>query len=212
MHVPEQRDPFPRPPEYNEDDTEVRVDGQPVRNRAAGAKQVHGLSEMSGVTTGAPSGPSSPGEAEPVPRPASGNLGVDEARRAWLRQHAQEFAAPMQPPRPGLAAPPRAQDSREDTRTLLKQTAPMAWVGEALEVAGRVQGKVGKFDHLQVEIWLIDPRKPLQGRLVGVAVTAQDGTFKTQVAMPVDADLTAYDIVARFAGTSLLRPSDSAQD
>ncbi len=212
MHVPEQRDPFPRPPEYSEDTTDVRVDGQPLNHSMAGAKKVTGLSQMNGVSTGGAGATSQQPSAGGATQEAAGNPGVDETRRQWLRQHAQEFAAPMQPPRPGLAAPPRAQDAREDTRTLLKQTAPMAWVGEALEVAGKLQAKGAKLDHLQIEIWLIDPRKPLQGRLVGVAVTGTDGVFQARVAMPVDADLTAYDLVARFPGTSTLRPSDSAQD
>ncbi len=214
MHVPEQRDPFPRPPGYGEDGTDIRVDGQPIGQPLAGARKVTGLGQMNGVTTGAdgvPANGQSGADANAGMAP-SGNPSVDDARRQWLRQHAQEFAAPLQPPRPGLAPPPSAQDARVETHTLLRPSAPMAWVGEALEIAGQVVAKSGKRDRLQVEIWLIDPRKPLQGRLLGVAVTAADGTFKTRVAMPADADLTAYDLVARFAGTSALRPSDSAQD
>jgi transglutaminase-like putative cysteine protease len=211
MHVPEQRDPYPRPPGYGDDATDVRVDGRPVGHGLAGAKQVHGLEHMSGVTTG---GAQSAGTEAAMEHTNSQPANVDEARRRWLRQHAQEFAAPIQPPRPGLTTPPpqTARDNREATRTLLRQGAPMAWVGEALEVSGQVMATTARRERLQVEIWLIDPRKPLQGRLLGVAITGKDGSFSTRVAMPVDGDLTAYDVVARFAGTSALRPSDSAQD
>ena len=218
MHVPLLRDPFPRPPRYGDDATDVRVDGRPVGHGLAGAKQVRGLEAMAGVTAG-PQPSERTGDAataqSPLESPAhSGPLGVEEARRQWLRQHAQEFAAPIQPPRPGLTTPTpqAARDTREATRTLLRQGAPMAWAGEALDISGQVLTGTVRREHLQVEIWLIDPRKPLQGRLLGVAITGKDGGFATRVAMPVDGDLTAYDIVARFAGTSALRPSDSAQD
>ena len=209
MHVPEQRDPFPRPPGYGDDATDVRVDGQPVAHSLAGAKHVHGLEDMAGVTSADAQAARPDGAGA-----AQGATGVDEARRQWLRRHAQEFAAPLQPPRPGMtnpSTPPPVHDTRLETRTLLRQNAPMAWAGEALEVAGQVLSKAARLDHLQVEIWLIDPRKPLQGRLLGVAVTSADGAFQARVAMPTDADLTAYDLVARFGGTSALRPSDSAQ-
>ncbi len=211
LHVPEQRDPFPRPPGYGEDGTDVRVDGQPLRPPMAGAKQVTGLDQMAGVTTGATS---SQGDGGSAPEAVAGNgrPGVDEARRQWLRQHAQEFAAPLLPPRPGLTPPPSARDPRQPTHTLLRPIAPMAWVGEALDVGGQLQAKPAHADRLPIEIWLIDPRKPLQGRLLGVTITAADGAFKAHVALPTDADLTAYDLVARFAGTSALQPSDSAQD
>lgn len=212
MHVPEQRDPFPRPPGYGDDATDVRVDGQPVGPALAGAKKVTGLGGMVGVTTG-DSGQSSAtsGDTSPDDTP-SGTPTAEDARRQWLRQHAQEFAAPLQPPRPGLTSPPNARETRDETHTLLRQTGPMAWVGEALEVTGQLRAKSGKLGHLQVEIWLINPRKPLAGQLLGIAVTTHDGAFRTRVAMPLEADLTAYDIVARFAGTTALRPSDSAQD
>ena len=210
MHVPEQRDPFPRPPGYGEDATDVRVDGQPLGHGLAGAKQVTGLAQMSGVATGQ-TGPQLPGETTTGPTPP-GATGVEAARRAWLREHAQQFAAPLQPPRPGLVPPTTAPDTRLPTRTLLRPAAPMAWVGEALEITGQLLTKPAKADHLQVEIWLIDPRKPLAGRLLGVAIAGADGTFSARVALPAEADLTAYDVVGRFAGTSTLQPSDSAED
>lgn len=209
MHVPQGRDPFPRPAGYGDDTTDIRVDGQPLKttgNSLAGARKVNGLGQMQGVTQGTAEGGQPAGNS--LPHPANS---MEETRRAWLRQHAQTFAAPLEVPRPGQT-PPEAQENRQPTRMTLRQAAPLAWIGEALELSGQLTTQpLGKLEHLQVEIWLIDPRKPLKGQLLGVAVTTADGQWKARVAMPLETELTTYDVVARFAGNPLLQPCDSAQ-
>ena len=207
LHVPELPDPFPRPPGFGDEATDVRVDGQALGHALAGARQLSGLADMSGVTTG----PVAPDPAAGTPPLPQSGPSPEAAQRAWLRQRAASFAAPLEPPRLGAVAPARRTDPRLPTQTLLRRSLPMAWVGEALPVAGQLVGPAGKVDRLQVELWLIDPRRPLAGRLVGVAVTASDGHFAAQVAMPLDAELGSQDLVARFAGTAALAPSDSSQ-
>lgn len=212
MHTPAERDPFPRPPAYGQDSTDVRVDGQPVQHPMAGAKKVNGLDKMAGVTHG-PSG-AGMGTADPnAKRTGTPNAPstTEDARRAWLRQHAQEFAAPLTAPEPGATARPTPQDKRAATGLTLHKAGPLAWVGEALEVTGRLTGPAGKLAQLQVELWLIDPRRPLAGQLLGVALTDAGGQFRTRVAVPLDAELASYDLIARYAGSSQLQGSDSSQ-
>ena len=212
MHVPAERDPFPRPPAYGQDSTDVRVDGQPVPHPMAGARKINGLGAMVGVTSGTSAGvDAGPAPTPQRPGPTPAPTSAEESRRQWLRQHAQEFAAPLAVPQLGTPTTPQHPDKRAPTTIRLHEGGPLAWVGEALEVRGQVTGPADKLARLQVELWLIDPRKPLAGQLLGVALTDGAGQFRTQVAIPLETTLASYDLIARFAGTSALQGADSSQ-
>jgi hypothetical protein len=121
------------------------------------------------------------------------------------------LAAPIRPPTFGPPPAPRAEDRRKATATDLATAAPLAWVGETLEVAGAFRtAPGGRLARQPIEIWLIDPARPLQGRLLGFAVTDGNGVFRSRLGIPAEADLQAYDLVARFAGDARHLPSDSS--
>jgi hypothetical protein len=83
-----------------------------------------------------------------------------------------------------------------------------AWVGEPIRVSGQLSAGVAA-PRLPVEVWLIDPARPTEGRLLGTAPTDAAGRFAAELAVPADALPRAYDVVARFAGDPRRAPCDS---
>ncbi len=210
LHQPQWRDPFPRPDVYAREIADGNGPGagsQPW----GGAKEVRGgafapAAEQGGAPP-ATAGNSAPvkgnaAQASAAPAPAS-----DAARRQWLRDRAERLTAPVESPTPGDRPP---QEGRKATSTALLVSQPMAWIGETLQVSGQVrsgtsQGVAGK----PVELWLIDPAHPLKGRLLGVAMTTGNGTYRLDLAIPADTDLQVYDLIARFPGDPHYWGSDS---
>ncbi|MFZ4577439.1 MAG: transglutaminase domain-containing protein [Myxococcota bacterium] len=216
LHQPAYGDPFPRPPAYTSGSGRVTADGQPVGSWA-GARQVRGAEQMLGPDArsasaqGAPGGLSGSASSTGVGNTGTGVATQAEARRAWLRQRAERLAAPIRPPTFGPPSAPGPDDRRKATATDLSTAAPLAWVGETLEVAGAFRtAPGGRLGRQPIEIWLIDPARPLQGRLLGFAVTDGNGVFRSRLGIPAEADLQAYDLVARFAGDARHLPSDSS--
>ena len=222
FHQPTGRDPFPRPRAYAEAVGEVLLDGARVPQAWGGARTVGGAAAFVGAggpgsagasgvngSPAAPLGTHAAGGVGPAPLPTSeAPRTAEQARQGWLRQRAMELAAPLQPPGAQRPAP---TDARAPTQ-LTAVAAPQAWAGETLRASGRLVTAAGApVTRQPVEVWLIDPRRPLVARMLGVAVTASDGQWTTEVAIPVDAALQVWDVVARFGGTSRLRPSDTGQ-
>jgi hypothetical protein len=210
LHQPQWRDPFPRPPAYTEEIDDDKVPGSAGGGQSwGGAKHVKGADFATGPGQ---AGPGNVGKAADQAQPA-GTTGQapptqEDARKQWLRDRAERLAAPVQPP--SLGQPPSPTDVRKPTRTTLTVATPMAWIGETLAVTGTLQAQGGKIARQPMELWLIDPAQPLLGRLLGVAVTDAQGKYASHLAIPTDADLQVYDLVARFAGDAGLLPSDSS--
>lgn len=211
LHQPQWRDPFPRPPAYTEELDDDKVPGSAGGGQSwAGAKTVKGAEFAKGPGQSQPQGnqppPGSPASgATPA---AQGPTTQEDARKQWLRDRAERLAAPVTPPH--LGQPPSPTDLRKPTRTSLRAETPMAWIGETLAISGTLQAQGGRISKQPVELWLIDPSQPLKGRLLGVAVTDAQGKYALKLAIPTDADLQVYDLVARFAGDATLLPSDSS--
>lgn len=201
QHQPQWRDPFPQPPSYA---AEMQNSPGP-----AGQAMADGRGAGSRGGAGQPAGASVAG-ADPetaVGGSASGaGLSPAEQRQRWLAERAQRVAAPQQTPRWG--PPPR--DARRSTRVSLAVASTAAWVGEPLQVTGALTADGGRVARQAVEIWLIDPRQPSTGHLLGSAGTDAHGRFALAVALPLEVKLQDYDLVARFAGDAALRPSDSS--
>lgn len=138
----------------------------------------------------------------------SGDGRTPAERQAWLRARAQALAAPRRPPPTAKAA--KATDRRKRTPTHIEvRSAPQAWVGEPLRLAGRLAGPPKLVAKRELEVWLIQPRDPSKGQLIGTIQTGRGGAFKAAVAIPLDARLGVWDLVVRFAGTAKLAPSFS---
>jgi hypothetical protein len=217
LHQPLHRDPFPRPASYTSATGQVLADGKPVDNVWGGASNVKGTEQLANVTTGsydasepgeAAAGPSSADPAGPGSAGHSPATVVDDARRSWLRQRAQAQAAAPAPP---TATPPaRAQEeARQPSQLLLETEAEEAWLGEALTLRGRLASSDKGLSRQAVEVWLIDPQRPLQARLLGALVTDVQGRYAGAVRLPVDLPPAEYDVVARFAGSAAHAPADS---
>lgn len=210
LHTPQFGDPFPRPASYANENGQVIVDGQPLNRPMAGAKQVKGLQKLkkNGDVQGA-GGSSSAENSQPAETPA--NQTPAEARQAWLRERAARMAAPVETPRfgaPPAEKAPQPVETRRTSQTTL-QAAAEAWIDEAFAVTGQLRCAGGNVAHQAIELWLIDPRQPLAGHLVGMAVTDAHGQFTTNLGLPSDLDLQAYDLIARFPGSPKMLPSDS---
>lgn len=216
LHQPLHRDPFPRPPAYENAVGTVTVDGVPVRQAFAGARKVKGAEQLAG-SGGFQPGTGSGGASQPGNGPgltsASGPMATTgteaEARRAWLRQRAEQLAAPLVAPRPGASQPPPGQQDTRKPSALKVQASALGWVGETLKVEGALTVPGGKVARQPVEIWLLDPANPKDGRLLGMAVTDGQGRFVAQVAVPGEVSPQAYDLVARYPGDGQQRPCDS---
>lgn len=215
LHQPLFRDPFPRPSAYDEQVGQVKVDGSPVDQAFAGASQVKGAEGLKGGGPQDPSG-SGAGSGGMSTGNSSGSggssaKGADEtaARREWLRQRAAGLAPRPTPPRSTpAAAPPPSDPPRIATTLQLEPLAAMAWIGEPIRVAGTLTAGTGA-PRLPIEIWLIDPARPTQARLLGTAPTDAEGRFAAELALPPDILPQSYDIVARFAGDPRRAPCDS---
>jgi protocatechuate 3,4-dioxygenase beta subunit len=133
---------------------------------------------------------------------------VDDARRSWLRQRAQAQAAAPAPPTTTPPAKPQ-EESRQPSQLLLETEAQEAWLGEALTLRGRLSSSDKGLARQAVEVWLIDPQRPLQARLLGALVTDAQGRYAGAVRLPVDLPPAEYDVVARFAGSAGQAPADS---
>ena len=129
-----------------------------------------------------------------------------EALEHWLAERAQRVAAPPRPPVPGRLP----SDGRRATRVTLRSDTASAWVGEPVRFSGALSADGGRVARQAVELWLIDPRQPTEGRLLGQTGTDAQGRFVLSVAVPAEVDLRDYDFVARFAGDAALRPADSS--
>lgn len=210
LHQPAFRDPFPRPPNYANQVGQVTAAGQPIEHTWAGADKLKGAG---GLTTGGRPRMGAGGTAENGPAftvdPNHADR-VQARRKAWLLDRAKRLAAPLEPPPFGAAARALPADPRKVTALTLR-AAPMAWVGETLEVMGTLTAAGGRASRQPVELWLIDPAHPLQGQLVGMGVTDARGQFRLQLGIPTEADLRVYDLVARFGGDGGQRPSDTSE-
>ncbi len=207
LHQPQFGDPFPRPEAYTSQTGQVKVDGVAVPQPLAGARKLKGAEGLAGGTLS-----TEPGESSTMAGASNGSgLGrpqdQDAARRLWLQQRAQELAAPRVPP---AMARSQASDTnrRSATRIALQPVAAMAWLGEPLHLAGQLVSEAGA-QRLAVEVWLIDPGHPQQGRLLGVLPTDTDGRFAGDLGIPGDADPQTYDVVVRFPGDPRRAPCDS---
>ncbi len=210
LHTPQFGDPFPRPPTYANENGQVIVDGQPLNRPMAGAKQVKGLQKLKKAPD-APAGGSGGAAESAQQTDTPANQTPAEARQAWLRDRAARMAAPVETPRFGpQPAEKHAQpiEVRRASQTTL-QAAAEAWIDEAFAVTGQLRCAGGNVGHQAIELWLIDPRQPLAGHLVGMAVTDPLGLFATNLGLPSDLDLQTYDLIARFPGSAKILPSDS---
>lgn len=213
LHQPAFADPFPRPAAYADQTGQVLADGHVLQTSFGGAKKVRGTEQLAGggtdpAATSATGTDSAPTGSAGVGQKAQGPAAE---RRAWLAQRAARLAAPL--PAPGSAPelrPAGRPDPRKPTRTLLLPASPLAYVGETLEVRGAFEADGAKVAHQPIELWLIDPAHPLEGLLIGVAVTDARGRFLGRLGIPPDADLGVHDLVARFGGSATLLPSDSS--
>lgn len=217
MHQPLWRDPFPRPPAYTSDVDDMQVSGQGAGQTWGGAKQLKGADFATGTGDhpGALPGQDAGQGAQSIQANATGDAAqppanAAEAQRQWLRERAERLAAPVQMPALGAAAR-GPEDTRKISSITLQIASAMAWIGEPLPVSGALQAAGGRVSRQPIELWLIDPQKPLSGRLLGMAVTDARGRYALQLAMPADADLQVYDLVARFPGDGQLQASDSSQ-
>ncbi len=202
LHQPQFGDPFPRPAAYTNQSGQVKIDGVTMPQSMAGAGKVKGAEDLSQGRQQGESG-EEPGTL------ATGSFSQDPnaARRLWLQQRAQELAAPRLPPAVAKGQPPNPQ-LRTASTLALEPMAAMAWIGEPLQVAGQLHSAVGA-QRLAVEVWLIDPGHPQQGRLLGVLPTDTDGHFAGMLGIPADADPQTYDVVVRFPGDPKRAPCDS---
>jgi len=213
LHQPAFRDPFPQPPAFAGQTGTVLADGRVLQTGMAGAKKVKGSEQLAGAGGAAAPSLARPGAAQAEGSGSAGDRreGAAESRRAWLAQRAARLAAV--PPGPGSAPEPRPAgrpDPRRPTTTTLNKAAPMAYVGEPLEVQGALRAPGGKVARQTIELWLIDPAQPLRGLLVGVAITDATGLFAARLAIPGDAGLGVHDLIARYPGNAAQLPSDSS--
>ncbi len=214
LHQPAFRDPFPRPPAFADQTGTVLADGRVLQTSMAGAKKLKGSEQLAGAPATSATGSGAPGRVAAEGAGSAGDRreGPAEARRTWLAQRAARLAAPQAGP--GTAPEPRPAghpDPRRPTATTLSKAAPMAYVGEALEIQGTLSAPGGKVARQTIELWLIDPARPLQGLLVGVALTDAKGMFAARLGIPADAGLGVHDLVARYPGTPAQLPSDSSE-
>lgn len=219
LHRPLFADPFARPKAYTDQVGRVSVDGQPVDQAFGGAQELKGAEGLRGGASAEPSAGSAQGSADPA-ADGSGNAGAggepaDEAaaRRQWLRTRAMGLAPKPAPPQlsksPGKAADmPTEEPRRQATSLRLDALLATAWVGEPIRVSGQLSAGV-EAPRLPVEVWLIDPARPSEGRLLGTAPTDAAGRFAAELAVPADALPRTYDVVARFAGDPRRAPCDS---
>ncbi len=209
LHQPQWRDPFPRPPAYSDEIDDAKVPGGSAGQPWAGAGHVKGADFATDPASGAGTDAGkTPQPGPPQPPTSDQPPTLEAARKQWLRERAQRLAAPLQAPTVGQ--PPAPTDRRKPTRTTLLAGTPMAWIGETLAVTGTFATAGGRIGRQAIELWLIDPAQPTQGRLLGVAVTDAKGGYAAKLAIPADVSLQVYDLVARFPGDGGLLPSDSS--
>lgn len=229
LHQPLYRDPFPRPASYASASGQVLADGQPVDQVWGGAAEVKGRDQMANVTPAsydasegsaeAGAGRSNAAAGAGQAASASGSAGaggsaqvLDDARRTWLRQRAQSIAGAPRPPTPaGSPAAPVQTETRDAVQVQLALSGGEVWAGEPVAVQGTVRTANSPVARVPVEIWLVDPRQPLQAQLLGALVTDAQGRYAGALRLPVGLAPAAYDLVARFAGTAALAPADSEQ-
>lgn len=198
LHQPQFRDPFARPEAYTSQTGQVRIDGVPVPQTFGGAGKLKGADGLAGADVG----PAMSG----MPPDATAREDGD-ARRSWLRQRAEALSAPRLAPA-AARAQPQPGPTRSATQLRLEPMAALGWLGEPVRVAGQLSAQDGA-RQLAVELWMIDPSRPTQGRLLGVLPTDDTGHFSGELPIPADLDPQVYDIVARFAGDPKRAPSDS---
>lgn len=224
LHQPLYRDPFPRPASYASTSGQVLADGQPVDQVWGGAQEVKGRDQMANVTpasydasegsgSSGSSGAAAAGAAGGAAGPASAQV-LDDARRTWLRQRAQSIAGAPRPPAAAASATTGGAPATPEPRTTSQVSLALAggevWAGEPVAVQGTVVAS-GPVARVPVEIWLVDPRQPLQAQLLGALVTDAQGRYAGALRLPASLAPAPYDLVARFAGTPLLAPADSEQ-
>lgn len=223
LHRPLYPDTLPRPPSYTSELSGQRLgDARPASDAAgggrdggwAGAQKVIGADGFRDTKAIAKSGQEARNSADSARDGSSDGGGAGALPdRAWLAARAATMAAPSTPPLVTAAVGAGVGTSdghRLATEVVLSAVAPVAYVGEALEVRGKLTLPEGsRASGLPIEVWLIEPRDGHSGVRIGHAVTAAGGVFKASVAMPNDARLGVFDLVVRFAGDTRLAPSFS---
>lgn len=181
MHRPRADDPFAKPPEYKDQYTQLEGD-------------IRGLTDEQKAERKRPAdqAPTS-GEIATGPSPQRGSGGGSAADSALVDPN-----APIGPDRitPDPTKPVTPQDPTKPTPELLVTSADTsAFRGDALRVQGmvRVDGKA--IGNHRVDVFLSPAGAGGEGSIaIGYAVTATDGTFKTELSVPANVDLARYEI------------------
>jgi hypothetical protein len=181
MHRPRADDPFAKPPEYRDNYTQLEGD-------------IRGLTEDQKAERKKPAdqAPTS-GSLATGPGKQNGNgTSNDAAGTAALDN------SPIAPDRitPDPTLPVRPQDPKNATPELLVTSADTSvFRGDAIHVEGMVRvGGKGLGNH-RVDVFLSPAGSGGQGSIaIGYAVTASDGTFRTDLAVPGQLDLARYEI------------------
>lgn len=216
LHDPLFADSLPRPEQYAGNLAQLKADGPLNGSSWAGARKVLGAAGLLDGGAGTASGAAQTA-GDGARDPAAPDLANDPENQqkgaAWLHERAlkrrslaRAVAAPDHPPQR-----PTAVDTRRTTTSIrLSKAAPVAYVGEAISMAGQVSAQGATIPAgLALEVWLIDPHDPTKGTRVGTALTRDGGAFTAKVAVPLTAKLGEFDLVVHFAGRGRLAASYS---
>lgn len=209
LHRPLHPDSLPRPPSYVSEGGQRLGDASGPGEAWAGANKLIGAEKFRrDAPAGAGPGPTAKPSRQPRAPDGAGNGGDQGHTTRWLEERARHLAQARRAPGPGNDA---QGDGRVATALVLQPTTAVAYVGETFRIRGalRADAEDVALGGLAIEVWLVDPRDRTTGREIGHAITAADGRFTAEVAMPMDARLGDWDLVVRFAGDRKLAPSFS---
>ncbi|MFT3699199.1 MAG: transglutaminase domain-containing protein [Kofleriaceae bacterium] len=177
LHRPRAEDPFVKPPEYRQNYTQLEGDIRGLSSQQIAEKK-QSLDEAP------PSG-------------ASGaNGGTTNASGA--RQQANGSGAPMTPDRitPDPSLPAVTQDPKKPTpKLLVTQASASAYRGDVIHVEGRASADGRPLGDHVVYVFLspagTNGARPIQ---IGSPKTNADGTFRVDLPLPAQLDLSTYEI------------------
>lgn|GEM_PF-244861 len=217
LHDPLLSDPLPRPQQYADAMTQTIADGRLNDSSWAGARKVVGANGLVGRAGGSQPAKSGDGTRSPGARATAGaTVTGPKGETDWLHKRAiqraamaRNVAAVERPPSAADPSPnPSTNASKKEgpaaklvTSIVLAPPHPEAYVGETLEVRGRlVVPGGGSPKGLPIDIWLVQPRDPTSGFKLGTAMTGKKGHFVGRLSIPVTAALGEFDLVAHFPG------------
>jgi transglutaminase-like putative cysteine protease len=179
MYRPRAEDPFPKPPEYADNYTQLRGD---IRGLTAGQ-----LAQAQGSGSGSGSG-------------SGGGSGS-------LLGHATDPVTPA--PGEGLPAPsPDAYAGKAPTRVAVDAVDGDAIRGDRVKVKGRLTDGGGvPLPHQRITIFFKPTDGSGAARRVGEGRTADDGSYVITVDLPDDLALGNHEVYGSFAGNARLQPA-----